>query len=139
MPFTSQAIASQKSCQVSCSESISSCSNNSTDQRSKSLYPVGLTLKFPRSNQKTLLVKLLRKIKQHTDSLVGLKIAVMGCIVNGPGEMLGADYGIVGSSKGHINLYKKGKIVEKRIPENETVKALTTLIKLSGDWKDKLS
>ena len=85
------------------------------------------------------LVKLLRKIKQHTDSLVGLKIAVMGCIVNGPGEMLGADYGIVGSSKGHINLYKKGKIVEKRIPENEAVKALTTLIKLSGDWKDKLS
>ncbi|MBT3174306.1 MAG: (E)-4-hydroxy-3-methylbut-2-enyl-diphosphate synthase [Lentimicrobiaceae bacterium] len=82
------------------------------------------------------LVNLLRKVKHHTDSLVGLKIAVMGCIVNGPGEMLGADYGLVGSSKGYLNLYKKGKIVSKRIPQDEAVKALTDLIKLSGDWND---
>ena len=82
------------------------------------------------------LTNLLRKVKHHTDSLVGLKIAVMGCIVNGPGEMLGADYGLVGSSKGYLNLYKKGKIVSKRIPQDEAVKALTDLIKLSGDWND---
>jgi (E)-4-hydroxy-3-methylbut-2-enyl-diphosphate synthase len=76
----------------------------------------------------------LQRIKQFTGHLKGLKIAVMGCIVNGPGEMADADYGYVGSSSGKINLYKGKDLVRRNIDEKEALDALIELIKESGDW-----
>ena len=77
------------------------------------------------------------KIRKETDHLKGVKIGIMGCIVNGPGEMADADYGYVGTRPGKITLYKEQNIVVKNIPEEEAVTALINLIKLHGDWVDK--
>ena len=77
------------------------------------------------------------KIRKETDHLKGVKIGIMGCIVNGPGEMADADYGYVGTGKGKITLYKEQKVVEKNIPEEKAVVALINLIKEYGDWVDK--
>jgi len=80
--------------------------------------------------------KVLATIKERTGHLKGLKIAVMGCIVNGPGEMADAHYGYVGAGKGKVNLYK-GKTLEKsRIEAQEAVEELISLIKAKGDWKE---
>jgi (E)-4-hydroxy-3-methylbut-2-enyl-diphosphate synthase len=68
--------------------------------------------------------------------LKGLKIGIMGCIVNGPGEMADADYGYVGAGVGRISLYKGKVCVQKNIPENEAVERLVELIKENGDWKN---
>lgn len=77
----------------------------------------------------------LQQVKARTGHLKGLKIGVMGCIVNGPGEMADADYGYVGAGNGKVNLYK-GKVPVKRgVPESEAVEALVELIKENGDWK----
>jgi (E)-4-hydroxy-3-methylbut-2-enyl-diphosphate synthase len=70
----------------------------------------------------------IRRIKAATSHLVGLKIGIMGCIVNGPGEMADADYGYVGAGRGKISLYKKKVCVEKNIPEEEAVEHLLRLI-----------
>lgn len=78
----------------------------------------------------------LKKIKEKTGHLKGLKIAVMGCIVNGPGEMADADYGYVGAGRGSITLYKQAEVVRKNIPQTEALDALINLIKESGDWKE---
>lgn len=78
----------------------------------------------------------LRKIKARTGHLAGLKIAVMGCIVNGPGEMADADYGYVGAGNGRISLYKGRGVIRKNIPETEAVEVLIALIKENGDWKE---
>lgn len=78
------------------------------------------------------IMEQLKRVKEKTAQFKGIKIAVMGCIVNGPGEMIDADYGFVGSGKGKITLYKAGKIVAKHIPENEAVDALLKLIKSSN-------
>ena len=61
------------------------------------------------------------KIRKETDHLKGVKIGIMGCIVNGPGEMADADYGYVGTGKGKITLYKEQTVVERNIPEDKTV------------------
>ena len=79
------------------------------------------------------------KIRQETDHLKGIKIGIMGCIVNGPGEMADADYGYVGTGPGKITLYKEQEVVEKNIPESEAVKALINLIKAHGDWVEKIA
>jgi (E)-4-hydroxy-3-methylbut-2-enyl-diphosphate synthase len=76
------------------------------------------------------------KVKARLGHLTGLKIAVMGCIVNGPGEMADADYGYVGSSRGKVMLYKGQVRVKKNIPESEAVDQLILLIKENGDWKE---
>ena len=73
-------------------------------------------------------------IKKVTSHLTHLKIGIMGCIVNGPGEMADADYGYVGAEKGKVSLYKKKECVEKNIPTDEAVSKLIDLIKLHGDW-----
>ena len=73
-------------------------------------------------------------IKKHFSHLKQLKIGVMGCIVNGPGEMADADYGYVGAEHGKISLYKKKVCVEKNIPQAEAVEHLIQLIKDNGDW-----
>mgnify|MGYP001310454615 CR=1 FL=1 len=77
------------------------------------------------------------KIRKETDHLKGVKIGIMGCIVNGPGEMADADYGYVGTGPGKITLYKEQSIVEKNVPESEAVTALINLIKKHGDWVEK--
>ncbi len=77
-----------------------------------------------------------KKIKEKTAHLDGLKIGIMGCIVNGPGEMSDADYGYVGSGKGKISLYKNLELVRKNVPEKEAVEALIYLIKENGDWRE---
>lgn len=76
----------------------------------------------------------LQKIKAQTSHLKGIKIGVMGCIVNGPGEMADAHYGYVGSGNGKITLYKGREIVRKNIAQEEAVEALVQLIKDNGDW-----
>ncbi|WP_280647646.1 MULTISPECIES: 4-hydroxy-3-methylbut-2-en-1-yl diphosphate synthase [unclassified Dysgonomonas] len=75
-------------------------------------------------------------VKGATSHLKHLKIGVMGCIVNGPGEMADADYGYVGAEKGKISLYKKKNLIEKNIPSEEAVERLVQLIKDNGDWKE---
>ena len=77
------------------------------------------------------------KIRKVTDHLKGVKIGIMGCIVNGPGEMADADYGYVGTGPGKITLYKEKTVVKKNVPESEAVDALIDLIKENGDWVDK--
>ena len=75
------------------------------------------------------LQETIAKIKAATKDLVGLKIGIMGCIVNGPGEMADADYGYVGAGRGKISLYKAKECVEKNIPESEAVEKLLELIR----------
>lgn len=77
----------------------------------------------------------LARVKEATSSLRGLKIGVMGCIVNGPGEMADADYGYVGAGAGHVSLYRGKECVEKNIPQAEAVHRLVDLIKADGKWK----
>lgn len=75
-------------------------------------------------------------VKGATSHLKHLKIGVMGCIVNGPGEMADADYGYVGAEKGKISLYKKKHLIEKNIASEEAVERLVQLIKDNGDWME---
>ncbi|MEG1573498.1 MAG: 4-hydroxy-3-methylbut-2-en-1-yl diphosphate synthase [Bacteroidales bacterium] len=74
------------------------------------------------------LQKTIAEIKAATTHLIGLKIGIMGCIVNGPGEMADADYGYVGAARGRISLYKGKECIEKNIPEAEAVKRLLQFI-----------
>lgn len=78
------------------------------------------------------------KIRSRTDHLKGVKIGIMGCIVNGPGEMADADYGYVGTGPGKITLYKGKEVVKRNIPSEEAVDALINLIKEGGDWVEKV-
>lgn len=75
-------------------------------------------------------------IRSKTNHLKGLKIGIMGCIVNGPGEMADADYGYVGVGKGKINLYKEKEVVKRNIPEADALNELVELIRSYGDWID---
>ncbi len=77
-----------------------------------------------------------QKIRLRTSHLKGLKIGIMGCIVNGPGEMADADYGYVGTGPGKINLYKEKTVVRKNVDESNAVDALIDVIKENGDWID---
>ena len=79
----------------------------------------------------------IARIKEATSHLKGLKIGIMGCIVNGPGEMADADYGYVGAGRGKISLYKKKECIEKNIPEELAVEKLIELIKSNGDYIEK--
>ncbi|MFM7228430.1 MAG: (E)-4-hydroxy-3-methylbut-2-enyl-diphosphate synthase [Cyanobacteriota bacterium] len=81
------------------------------------------------------LEEVLHRVRQATDHLTGLDIAVMGCIVNGPGEMADADYGYVGKTPGIISLYR-GRDEIRRVPEEEGVEALIALIREDGRWVD---
>ena len=75
-------------------------------------------------------------IRSKTQHLKGLKIGIMGCIVNGPGEMADADYGYVGTGVGKISLYKKHDVIRKDVPMEIADQALIDLIKENGDWVD---
>ena len=76
----------------------------------------------------------VHKVKEATSHLSHLKIGIMGCIVNGPGEMADADYGYVGAGVNRVSLYKGKECVEKNIPEEEAIPRLIALIKSNGDW-----
>ena len=75
-------------------------------------------------------------IRKKTDHLKGIKIGIMGCIVNGPGEMADADYGYVGSGKGKITLYKGQEVIKKAVPTANALDELIKLIKDNGEWVD---
>ena len=80
--------------------------------------------------------KTAAEIRKRTSHLTGLKIGIMGCIVNGPGEMADADYGYVGAAPGKVSLYKGKELIRKNIPASGAVEALIELIKASGDWRE---
>jgi (E)-4-hydroxy-3-methylbut-2-enyl-diphosphate synthase len=82
------------------------------------------------------LQQVTAKIREKTCHLNGLKIAIMGCIVNGPGEMADADYGYVGSGGARVTLYRNRVSVIKNIPEDHAVEKLIALIKQDGLWTD---
>jgi (E)-4-hydroxy-3-methylbut-2-enyl-diphosphate synthase len=73
-------------------------------------------------------------IRKRTDHLKGVKIGIMGCIVNGPGEMADADYGYVGVGKGKIALYRGQNVIKKSVPEDAAVDELIELIREDGRW-----
>lgn len=81
------------------------------------------------------LEEVLHQVREATKHLTGLDIAVMGCIVNGPGEMADADYGYVGKQPGYISLYR-GREEIKKVPEDQGVEELISLIKADGRWVD---
>ena len=81
--------------------------------------------------------KALAEIKAKTSHLKNLKIGVMGCIVNGPGEMADADYGYVGAAPGRITLYKGRVVIARNIPQEEALDRLIALIREHGDWVDE--
>ena len=83
------------------------------------------------------LQKTLAEVKAATKALKGLKIGVMGCIVNGPGEMADADYGYVGAGPGRVSLYRGKECVEKNIPAAEALPRLINFIKSDGRWPDE--
>ena len=80
---------------------------------------------------------VLKTIKAGTSHLKGLKIGVMGCIVNGPGERADADYGYVGAGPGRVSLYRGKECVEKNIPAAEALPRLINFIKSDGRWPDE--
>lgn len=82
------------------------------------------------------LEEAVAKVKQAFSHLNTLKIAIMGCVVNGPGEMGDADYGYVGAGNGKVNLYKGHRMVRSAIPEQDAIAALKQLIIEHGDWKE---
>jgi (E)-4-hydroxy-3-methylbut-2-enyl-diphosphate synthase len=77
---------------------------------------------------------VLNQVREATKHLVGLDIAVMGCIVNGPGEMADADYGYVGAAGGKITLYRKRDVVKNNIPQENGVMELIELLKADNKW-----
>jgi len=79
-----------------------------------------------------------QKIRERTDHLKGIKIGIMGCIVNGPGEMADADYGYVGTGPGKISLYKGKEVVKKNVTSETAVDELIGLIREHGDWVEKI-
>ena len=79
---------------------------------------------------------VLHRVREATGHLVGLDIAVMGCIVNGPGEMADADYGYVGRGGGMITLYRGREVVKSNVPQEEGVRELIALIKADGRWTE---
>lgn len=81
------------------------------------------------------IIEELEKVRKETSHLKGLKIAVMGCIVNGIGEMADADYGYVGAGPDKVNIYKKKQLISKNIPAVTAVNNLVQLIKDNNDWK----
>lgn len=78
-----------------------------------------------------------KQVKKAFEHLKGLKIAVMGCLVNGPGEMADAHYGCIGAKKDHVHIYKGQAVKMKNVPQEQIVEKLKILIKENGDWMEK--
>ena len=82
------------------------------------------------------LQKTTQRIKARTQHLNGIKIAIMGCIVNGPGEMADADFGYVGGAPGKVNLYKGQQCVDRGVPSEQAVERLVALLKQHSAWQE---
>jgi len=82
------------------------------------------------------LQQITQSIKERTSHLKGLKIGIMGCIVNGIGEMADSDYGYIGSGPGTVSLFKQKELIKRNIPTTEALEELIILIKENGDWVD---
>lgn len=80
------------------------------------------------------LTEVVPKVREATEHLAGLDIAIMGCIVNGPGEMAGADYGYVGKGVGRVSIYRGKEEIIPNVPENDGIQTLINLIKEDGRW-----
>ena len=80
------------------------------------------------------LIKTTALVRKNTSHLKGLKIAIMGCIVNGPGEMADADYGYVGTGQKLVSIYKKHEVIERNIPASDALDKLINVIKINNDW-----
>ena len=83
------------------------------------------------------LQEVTAQISERTGHLPGVAIAIMGCIVNGPGEMADADFGYVGGAPGKVDLYVGKEVVKRNIPNDDACDALVQLIKDNGMWKEK--
>ena len=83
------------------------------------------------------LQEVTAQIAERTGHLPGVSIAIMGCIVNGPGEMADANFGYVGGAPGKVDLYVGKEVVQRAIPNEDACEALVELIKENGMWKDK--
>ncbi len=83
------------------------------------------------------LMEVTEQVKERMSHLKGFKIAVMGCIVNGPGEMADADYGYIGQGKGKVVLYRGKEIIERNVPSELAVEKLIEIIKKDGNWQEK--
>ncbi len=83
------------------------------------------------------LVEVTQKIRKRTEHLKGIKIGIMGCIVNGPGEMADADYGYVGTGVGKVSLYRGKEVVKRNVPSEKAVDELIELIKQDGNWRER--
>ena len=83
------------------------------------------------------LQEVTAQISDRTGHLPGVTIAIMGCIVNGPGEMADADFGYVGGAPGKVDLYVGKEVVQRAIPNEDACDALIELIKDNGMWEDK--
>ena len=83
------------------------------------------------------LERISEAVKREFSHLKGLKIATMGCVVNGPGEMADADYGCVGSTKDHVIIYKGQTPVIRDVPQDNAVEMLKKVIDENGDWKER--
>ena len=82
------------------------------------------------------LMETTAMIRSRTEHLKGIKIGIMGCIVNGPGEMADADYGYVGSGKGKITLYKGKEVMKRSVPSERAVDELINIIREDGMWNE---
>ncbi|MHB9041735.1 MAG: flavodoxin-dependent (E)-4-hydroxy-3-methylbut-2-enyl-diphosphate synthase, partial [Melioribacteraceae bacterium] len=80
------------------------------------------------------LVEVTNKIRKRTEHLKGVKIAIMGCIVNGPGEMADADFGYVGSGPGKITLYRGKEVIRRNVDSDNAVEELIEIIRENGSW-----
>ena len=76
-------------------------------------------------------------IRSRTDHLKGIKIGIMGCIVNGPGEMADADYGYVGTGPGKITLYRGKEVIKKNVSSTNALDEMIDIIKEDGNWVEK--
>ena len=105
-----------------------------TDATDGRVFPWVFPLMVNYWSLSTAKIKFIGSLEGGMDNLKGLKIAIMGCIVNGPGEMADADYGYVGTGYKKVSLYKKHNVIKKNIDSNKAVNALIQLIKDNGDW-----
>lgn len=126
---------------------LSCCNRNFTEEEQRPIYMMLQSTRRKISTAEFIscpscgrtefdIESLLKDVKNQFSHLKGISIAVMGCIVNGPGEMRGATYGILGSAPGKVHLYYKGDVVQKNIPQNDALRALQDLIREKGDYKD---
>ena len=110
--------------------------SNSLSDKLKSSESIQKLIDSAEKTGENSLPTVLREVKTATGHLKGLNIAVMGCVVNGLGEMADADYGYVGKGEGLISLYRGRELVKNMVPADRGVEELIALIRTDGRWED---